>query len=332
MKKVKLMNKKMRVVFCGTPPIAADLLESLVLNDDVEVVGVISQPDKLQGRKQVLTPTPVKLSAQKHQLPCFQPKKISDLYARLQTLEFDFLLTCAYGQFIPLKILKLARCEALNIHGSLLPQYRGGAPIQRAIMNGETTTGVSLMRMVQQMDAGPVFATLKTSITPKDDSGSLFSKISDLGQKILADNLKKIYQGLLLPTPQDSSQVSYAPIITPAEEQIDWSQSAEIIKNQVRALAPTPIAYSWLNHERYKIKTVRIVESSENISFEGAKTPGKVIGIDKEGIVVQTGQGMIKILEIQRQGKKMLLASAYFINQLRDINVGVNFDIIKTTK
>jgi len=238
------MNKKMRVVFCGTPPIAADLLESLMLNDDVEVIGVISQPDKLQGRKQILTPTPVKVSAQKHQLSCFQPEKISDLYVQLQTLKFDFLLTCAYGQFIPSKILKLAQCEALNIHGSLLPRYRGGAPIQRAIMNGETTTGVSLMRMVQKMDAGPVFATLKTSITPDDDSGSLFLKISHLGQKVLTDNLKKIYQGSLLPTPQDSKQISYAPIITPAEEQIDWSQSAEIIKNQIRALSPTPIAYS----------------------------------------------------------------------------------------
>lgn len=326
------MNKKMRVVFCGTPSIAADLLESLILNDDVEVVGVISQPDKPQGRNRVLTPTAVKESAQKHNLTCFQPSKISDLYAQLQTLKFDFLLTCAYGQFIPLKILKLAQCEALNVHGSLLPQYRGGAPIQRAIMNGETTTGVSLMRMVQGMDAGPVFATLKTKIDSNDDSGSLFLKISHLGQKILTDNLKKIYQGVLLPIEQDLSQVSYAPIINVEEEQIDWSQSAETIKNQVRALSPAPIAYSWLNHQRYKIKTVRIVEPSENIFFKESGIPGSVIGIDKEGIMVQTGQGVIKILEIQRQGKKMLLASAYFINQLRDINVGVNFDIIKTTK
>ncbi|ATG97340.1 Methionyl-tRNA formyltransferase [Mesoplasma lactucae ATCC 49193] len=323
------MNK-MKVVFCGTPEIAAGILQQLIAMDDVEILATISQPNKPVGRKKVLTPTAVKTVSDENQIRCFQPTKISEIYDDLKQLDFDFLITCAYGQFIPTKILNLAKVEPLNVHGSLLPQYRGGAPIQRAIINGDKTTGVSLMRMVKQMDAGDVFAELECVIEDKDTSGTLFKKIEILGQKIIKDNLLKIYNHEIEPIPQESKFVTFAPIITSEEENIDWTKSAIDIFNLTRGLLPTPVAHTFMNHERYKIGATRVMKENEYfVTTMMVHNPGEILSIDNEGIIIQTGNGFLKILELQRPGKKMQPANIYYNNHnLNDIKVGARFDTI----
>lgn len=320
---------KLKVIFCGTPTIGATILEKLAKMAEVEVVLVVSQPDRLVGRKKILTPTPVKIIANKYQLPIIQPIKIGQELETIKTVKPDFLITCAYGQFIPSSILAIPKIDAINLHGSLLPKYRGGAPIQYAILNGEHETGMTIMRMVKQMDAGDYYCQKAISINDDDNTGTMFEKLAILGAELLEENLVKISQGKLIPIVQDKTEVTFSPNISFDQERIDWTKTDRQVYNQIRSLQPWPIPHTFLNGQRYKIGKTRLIREDENFPITlMIHQPGEIVYIDHEGFVVQTGQGYLKILEIQRPGKQMIDAGQIINGHFTDIRHGACFDVL----
>lgn len=305
---------KHKVVFFGTPEIGATILESLVNNPDVEVQLVITQPDKKEGRKQVLTPSAVKKMALKHGLPLAQPQKLNEIEMELKNLDSDFFITCAYGKFLPSKILAIPKVEALNLHGSLLPAYRGGSPIQTALWNGETETGMSLMRMVKEMDAGPYFAQSKFLIPLEMNNGELFEKMALIGAELLNQNLALIKNGQLQAIAQDPELVTFAPIITPGQEKINWHQNALVIHNQIRALSPNPGAYTTYEENRYKILKTKPLNLNDS---QTSQIPGTIIDLNKKGILVATKNGILEILTIQKAGKNPTPAGVFGLNSFK---------------
>ncbi|ATZ18093.1 methionyl-tRNA formyltransferase [Mesoplasma melaleucae] len=312
---------KIKVIFCGTPQIGADILTALTEMSNVEIVLVISQSDRPVGRKKELKTTPVKEVAIQNNLNIIQPIKISEAYEQIAQIKCDFIVTCAYGQFVPTKILELPKIDSINIHGSLLPKYRGGAPIQYAIKNGDSKTGISIMKMVKKMDAGDYYIQESIAIEDHDDTGSMFEKLAILGKKMIKENLIKIYNNELVPIAQDEDKVTFSKNITTEEERINWNDSAINIWNHVRSLSPWPIAHTFKGEERYKIQKVKVLDSSDL-----TKAPGTIIDINQNGIIVQTKDKQIEILLIQKPGKKMIEASSYKLHSLSDLKVGDYFE------
>ncbi|AUB31430.1 methionyl-tRNA formyltransferase [Spiroplasma floricola] len=313
-----------KVVFCGTPQISVEILKALEkLN--VEIVGVITQPDKQVGRKKEIKFSEVKEYCLIKKYKLFQPYKISDIEEELKILKPDFMLTCAYGQIISDSILKLFK-NCINTHASILPKYRGGSPIQFAIMNGEKKTGISLMKMVKKMDAGEVYYQEEIDIDETDDSATLFAKMAVLGKKMIKEKLMDIFDGKIVGQKQDESKVTFAYNLKNEEEKINWNKSANEINNFIRALSPKPIAFTFFNRERIKIKKARVIKNEENlVTIDKIFLNGEVILIDKEGIVVNTGNGYLKILELQRQGKNMVKASTFY-DPNSAIKIGTKFE------
>ncbi|WFQ91868.1 Methionyl-tRNA formyltransferase [Mycoplasma feriruminatoris] len=317
------MENKIKVVFCGTPKIGSDVLKALIEMNEVEVVLVVSQPDKPVGRKKEIVYTPVKKLALENNLQVVQPEKIGEIYEQLASLEFDFLITCAFGQFIPTKILKLAKIDSINFHGSLLPKLRGGSPIQYAIKNGDKKTGITIMQMVKQMDAGDFYVQQEIDILDSDDSGSLFEKMGQLAYSMCKKYLLDIYNHKFELIKQNEEQVTFCKNISSEEEKINWNNTSLDIFNLIRSLSPTPISYTTINNQRYKIKSSKVVEI-DNMYKD--VIPGTIIDINKQGIVVKTLDKALLILEIQKEGKKMILASNYYLNKLNDLKINDKFD------
>nr|VZR97884.1 Methionyl-tRNA formyltransferase [Mycoplasma feriruminatoris] len=317
------MENKIKVVFCGTPKIGSDVLKALIEMNEVEVVLVVSQPDKPVGRKKEIVYTPVKKLALENNLQVVQPEKIGEIYEQLASLEFDFLITCAFGQFIPTKILKLAKIDSINFHGSLLPKLRGGAPIQYAIKNGDKKTGITIMQMVKQMDAGDFYVQQEIDILDSDDSGSLFEKMGQLAYSMCKKYLLDIYNHKFELIKQNEEQVTFCKNISSEEEKINWNNTSLDIFNLIRSLSPTPISYTTINNQRYKIKSSKVVEI-DNMYKD--VIPGTIIDINKQGIVVKTLDKALLILEIQKEGKKIILASNYYLNKLNDLKINDKFD------
>ncbi|WP_411710708.1 methionyl-tRNA formyltransferase [Mesoplasma florum] len=314
------MMEKIKVIFCGTPQIGADILTTLTEMENVEVVLVISQPDRPVGRKKELKPTPVKEIALKNNLKIIQPVKISEAYEEIAQIESDFIVTCAYGQFVPTKILDLPKIDSINVHGSLLPKYRGGAPIQYAIKNGDSKTGISIMKMVKKMDAGDYYIQESIDIEETDDTGSMFEKLAKLGQKMIKENLLKIYNNELPPIAQNEDEVTFSKNISTEEEKINWNDLSVNVWNHIRSLSPWPIAHTFKGEERYKIQKVQILNN--NVEAK----PGTIVNISENGIDIQTKDGQVQILLIQKPGKKMMEASSYKLNNLSDLKVGDCFE------
>ncbi|QBQ07560.1 methionyl-tRNA formyltransferase [Spiroplasma gladiatoris] len=301
---------KYKVIFCGTPNIAVDVLKGLE-KIDIEIVGVITQPDKFIGRKKEIKFSEVKQYSLEKKYKILQPIKIKDSYEEIKNLKADFLVTCAFGQFIPQNILDLFK-NCINVHGSILPKYRGGSPIQYAIMNGDKQTGVTLMKMIKQMDAGEIYVTEKIDILDTDDSGSLFLKMGSLANKMIEKYLIDIFENKIQGVKQDETKASFAYNLSNQEEKIDWSKSNVEIINFIKSQSPSPIAFTFLNNERIKIKKARLIKEDEIfISLMKIFVPGEIINLDNEGIIVQTGDGILKVLELQRAGKKMGSAGLY---------------------
>lgn len=291
------MNKK-RVVFMGTPIFAAKILEHL-LTFPIELVGVVSQMDKKVGRKQILTPTPVKEVAMKHNLNLFQPVKIKEIETQLQDLNIDVIITCAYGQFLPSTILACAKEEALNIHASLLPKYRGGAPIHWAVINGEEETGVSLMRMIKAMDAGEVFAQCKVKIEEDDTTSLVHDKLIECAKACCDLHLMSILEGSLKAVEQDESLVTFGFNISSQDEHILFNQPCEKVHNHIRGLIGWPVGYARLNGTRFKFY------GSKKTFITSNQKPGTIIQIDQDGLHVSTLSNNICITHIQVEGRKM---------------------------
>jgi methionyl-tRNA formyltransferase len=290
-----------RIVFMGTPDFAVPSLEALIA-ENYHVVAVVTQPDRPKGRKKELTPPPVKVAAQKHNIPVFQPEKLRDPEAVQTVLDLkpDLIVTAAYGQILPEEILKAPRLGCINVHASLLPKYRGGAPIHRAIMDGEKETGVTIMYMVKALDAGDMIAQRAVPITERDHVGSMHDKLSRVGADLLKEVLPRLIKGEIQAVPQDESLATYAPNIRREDEKMDWTRSAEELARQVRGLHPWPVAFTLWKGKPFKIWWA---EPSKETA-EG--TPGTVKRVEEDGIAVATGEGTLILKEVQPSGKKRM--------------------------
>lgn len=299
----------MNIVFMGTPEFAVPSLRML-LENGYNVVAVVTQPDRPQGRKKVLTPTPVKEVALEYGLPVLQPQRMrnAEAVAELATYKPDLIVTAAYGQILPIAVLDLPSRGCVNIHGSLLPKYRGGAPIQRSIMNGEAVTGITLMYMAEGLDTGDMIAQVEIAIEEEDTSGTIFEKLSEVGATLLQQQLPNLLEGEVTRIPQNDDEASYSPNLKREDEQINWSRSARDIYNQVRGLVPFSGAFTIWDAEVFKIWAVR--PSSESTSDDSI-VPGTVLQLNERGIEVKTGDGSIWLTKVQPSGKKVLEVDAF---------------------
>ena len=282
----------------GTPDFAANVLKRLI-DEQHEVVLVVSQPDRPVGRKKELLPTPVKQVALDYQIPVFQPEKIRTDYDEITAANPDLIITAAYGQIVPKVVLDAPRLGCINVHASLLPKYRGGAPIHQAIIDGEVETGVTIMYMDVGLDTGDMISQITTPITDDDDTGILFERLSQLGADLLITTLPSIEAGINVRTPQDEAKVTYAYNITRAQELIDWNKSAREIFNHIRGLNPFPTAYTVLNEQNVKIFKAEIISGA-------SANPGTILAVSTAGIEVACGDGALRITELQLAGKKRM--------------------------
>lgn len=299
-----------KVIFMGTPSFSVPILQALIEEETIEIVAVVTQPDRKVGRKQILTPSPVKKLATEHEIPVLQPEKLSGSSEMQQIVEMepDLLITAAYGQYVPTKLLNTPTYRAINVHASLLPKYRGAAPIHYAVLKGDDVTGVTIMYMEKVMDAGDIIAQREIPITKEDDTGTLFEKLSLLGRDLLMDTLPKIFARENASIKQDESKVSFSPMISKEQEKIDWEQTAKEIYNLIRALRPAPGAYTLIEETRFK------VWDSEVINQGTSKDPGTIIKIDKEHLYVACGeQTVLSLKEVQPAGKKRMGIDDYLI-------------------
>lgn len=298
----------MRIVFMGTPDFAVPSLK-LLMERKYDVVAVVTQPDRPKGRKKTLAPPPVKEAALSFGLPVLQPERMRspEAVAAIAELAPDLIVTAAYGQILPKAVLDLPRFGCINVHGSLLPKYRGGAPIQRSIINGEATTGVTIMYMAEGLDTGDMISSVEVPIEEDDTSGTMFEKLSVAGAELLGKTLPSIADGTAVAVPQNNEEATYAPNLTREDEHIDWSASARSIYNQVRGLSPMAGAFTYLNDEVFKVRACKVLGESNKAGAE----PGAIIGDDSDGIAVQTGAGRLLLTEIQPAGKKTMAAAEW---------------------
>lgn len=292
------MNNK-RIIFMGTPEISASVLEGII-SAGYNVVAVIAQPDRPVGRKKIMTPVPTKVVAEKYNIPVYQPLKIRKEFEFVNELHPDVIITLAYGQIVPQGLLDIPPLGCLNLHGSLLPKYRGAAPIQYALMNNDKVTGMTLMKMVKEMDAGEMYATEEVVIADEDNSTSLFIKMGEAALKLILRELPIILAGELKGVPQDESLVNFAPSIKPEEEKLDLNKSKEELQGYIRALSDAPGAYLYLDNLKLKIYRSQIV------SDEVSREVGEIIKADKKGLHLQAKNGVLALLDIQLEGKKRM--------------------------
>lgn len=293
------------IIFMGTPDFSTTVLEMLIAEHNV--IAVVTQPDRPVGRKKKMTPPPVKEIAVKHGLPVYQPEKLtqSEELEQLIALESDLIVTAAFGQLLPEKLLEAPKLGAINVHASLLPKYRGGAPIHQAIIDGETKTGITIMYMAKKLDAGDIIAQRAIDIEQQDDVGTMHDKLSFLGADLLKETLPAIINGTNNRQPQDDSEATFASNISRDDEKIDWQQPAEAIYNHIRGLSPWPVAYTIMDDANMKLYAAHIVTNKKG-------KPGEIIETTKKAIIVGTGsQDAIALTDIQVAGKKRMLAANY---------------------
>ncbi|MBP1156093.1 MULTISPECIES: methionyl-tRNA formyltransferase [unclassified Paenibacillus] len=301
----------MRVIFMGTPEFAVPSLQILLKHEEVEVVAVVTQPDRPVGRKRVLTPTPVKAEAEKHGLPVLQPERLRspESVQAISALQPDLIVTAAYGQILPKSVLDLPRFGCINIHASLLPQYRGGAPIHYAVMNGESVTGVTIMYMAEGLDTGDMISKIEVPIEDRDTTGTMFGKLSAAGAKLLEETLPDLISGTAKAVPQNDEEAVYSPNISREQERIDWTKPAIHIWNLVRALHPRPGAFTLWKGDVLKIWACAKPDTAEPVP--SGTIPGTVLEAGDRGIAVATGQGVLRITELQPAGKKTMDAADF---------------------
>ncbi len=300
----------MKIVFMGTPEFSVPILSAL--DSKYEVVLVISQPNR-EKKKGVLIDTPVAAKAKELGLNLIQPEKINTEYECLKSYNADILITAAYGQYVPTKILDLFKFK-LNVHGSLLPKRRGGAPIQRSLIEGDKKTGVTIMEMVKALDAGKMYAKREYEIDENDNSTSLFEKLSIIGRDLLLNVIEDIYNNKLDGIPQNEDEATYSPNILPEEEELDIKDSAVNIRNRVRGLAMAPGAYLNVKNVKLKIFDVDIITDNSNL------TPGTIIST-KKGIIIKTGTDSISLKCVLLPGKK-IISGKDFANGQKIFNEG----------
>ena len=295
----------MRVVFMGTPDIAATCLKK-ILADGFDVVGVYTQPDRPKGRGMKLVASPVKETAMAQGIPVFQPEnfKAAETVEQLRELKPDICAVVAYGRILPQSVLDVPVKGCVNIHASILPQYRGSAPYQWAVLDGLTETGVTAQYMALKMDAGDIIDVSRTPIGPDETAGELLDRLAVLGADLLSKTLSRFAAGEVAATPQDETQVSFAPMLDKSMCPIDWSKTAQQVHDHVRGLHPWPVATAELAGTKFKIHSTAIVE--------GSGVPGTILGLTKTGLRVACSEGAVEIRSLQAEGGKRMAAPDYF--------------------
>ncbi len=294
------MNKNPGILFMGTPEFAVPSLELLIKNK-YTLLAVVTQPDRPRGRGNRVIPSPVKKLALEHGIPVLQPERLTvDFIQEVKQLAPEVVVVAAYGKILPKSLLEIPPLGCINVHASLLPEYRGAAPVHRAILNGDSVTGVTIMYMAEGMDTGDIILQKETEISFEETVGSLHQRLSIMGAELLDTALKKLLRGEASRRKQDSTTATYAPPLKREEEKINWEQDARHIHNQVRGMNPWPGAYTMWKGHRVKIWRSSVVES------EAEGKPGEVIHLGKEGITVAAGRGALTIEELQLSGGKKM--------------------------
>lgn len=318
---MSLETKSLKIIFAGTPQFAVPALQALI-DSPHEVIGVYTQPDRPAGRGQKLVMSPVKTLALAHDIPVYQPSSLKDLQQQsiFASMNADLMVVAAYGLILPQAVLDVPKFGCINIHGSLLPAWRGAAPIQYSLLKGDTETGVTIMKMDKGLDTGDIMYMLKCPITREDTSLSLYETLSKLGSEALMIVLSDLPHFLFKATPQNESLASYAPKILKSEAEISWAESAKKIHQRIRAYVPWPVAITHLNGLDIKIHAADMIEMEYNA------LPGTLINVEKSGIDVATGKGVLRITRLQFPGGRVLDVSEA-LNSRRDSFVeGQRFD------
>ena len=313
----------MKIIFAGTPDFAATQLQAVIDSGNHEIVAVYTQPDRPAGRGKKLTASPVKQLALNHQLVVFQPASLKDPSAQdlLASHKADIMIVAAYGLILPQAVLDIPQLGCINVHGSILPRWRGAAPIQRAIEAGDTETGISIMQMDAGLDTGPVICIARCAIEADETSASLYQKLSQLGAPRLLSALDKIGTGIAVAEQQDDSLSTYAKKIDKSEALIDWSQSAVELARRIRAFNPFPTVYSLIAGNRVKIWSASVVDSCTS------GTAGSIVASNSHGLLVQTGSGQLLISEIQLAGKSRMPVSELLKSKAELFARGQGFDL-----
>ena len=297
----------MRVIFMGTPDFATGTLEEIVKAGH-EVVGVVTQPDKPKGRGKTMMPTPVKETALKYNLPVYQPKKVREpeFVELLRSLKPDVMVVAAFGQIITKEILEMPKHGCINVHASLLPAYRGAAPIQWAVINGDKESGVTIMQMDEGIDTGDMIEKAVVPIAEDETGGSLFDKLSHTGAKLCVKVLKDLEEGTAVREKQpEESTTPYAKMIDKKMGEVDWKKSAKEIEQLIRGLNPWPSAYTKVHGKTLKLWKAKVLLETSQMN------PGQIVKVTKDSLAVQTGQGMLEIQELQLEGKKRMDTSSF---------------------
>jgi methionyl-tRNA formyltransferase len=301
----------MRVVFAGTPAFSLSSLEALASHPEVNIVGIFTQPDRPAGRGRNLVASPVKLRAIELGIEVYQPDHFKSVEAidTLKSLRPDLIVVTAYGLILPQAVLDIPPLGCVNVHASLLPRWRGAAPIQRAVEAGDHVTGITLMMMEPGLDTGPILASVEVPITPEDTGGSLHDKLSQAGGRLLATSLDAIRERRLTAIPQPKEHITYAQKLKKSEAPIDWNMSAKSISQKIRALNPWPIATTRFNGEVFRLFEAFAMDSDaeKNLNYD----PGKILEVNKSGIIVATGQGRLCIRTLQKPGGKPMDAKSF---------------------
>jgi methionyl-tRNA formyltransferase len=306
----------MRIVFMGTPEFAVPSLEGLLKSAD-QVVGIVTQPDRPKGRGQQLSASPVKIVAQREGLPLLQPTKMKEpgFMTELSAWKPDIIAVAAFGRILPAAILSLPPQGCINVHGSLLPKYRGAGPIQWALINGETETGITTMLMDEGMDTGAMLLQESLPIRPDDTAGTLSPRLAELGGRLLLETIAQLRTGTLTPRPQDHARATMAPLLKKEDGLIDWAMPATSIANRIRGLTPWPGAYTFMKADRWTIWRARA------ITEQATATPGCIVGFGKDGIRVATGDGVLMIHELQPANSRRMPVAQYLAGH--QLNAGM---------
>ncbi|RDU38523.1 methionyl-tRNA formyltransferase [Neobacillus piezotolerans] len=310
-----------RIVFMGTPDFSVPVLRRLI-EDGYEVAAVVTQPDRPVGRKRVLTPPPVKVEAERHGIPVLQPEKIrlKEEVGKVLAFAPDIIVTAAFGQILPKELLESPPHGCINVHASLLPELRGGAPIHYSIIQGKEKTGITIMYMEEKLDAGDILTQAEVPITETDTVGTLHDKLSAAGAELLSETMPKLLKGELSPVKQNEDEATFAFNIKREEERVDWNKTGEEIYNQIRGMNPWPVAYTTLSG------TVVKLWAAEKVQLKGIGQPGQIVSLDELGITVGTGNETgVKITELQPSGKKPMDAGQFLRGAGSKLQAGHKF-------
>lgn len=307
-----------KLIFMGTPDFSATVLKGLLESGQYEILAVVTQPDRAVGRKKEIRMTPVKEVALSYELPIYQPEKLSGSpeMEAIMNLGADGIVTAAFGQFLPSKLLASMNF-VVNVHASLLPKHRGGAPIHYALIQGDKEAGVTIMEMVKEMDAGDMISRRSIPITDEDNVGTLFEKLAIVGRDLLLDTLPAYLAGDIQPEAQDPSQVTFSPNIRPEEERLDWTKTNRQLFNQIRGMNPWPVAHTLWQDGRFKIYEAELAD--------GDGQPGEILEIGKRQLLVATGEGALALKTVQPAGKPKMPISDFLNGAGRNLAVGDKF-------